>query len=389
MKILRIYPASGIDWALTENGSILQSGSDGAFPDCDACEVIAPATRVLLTRVKLPRVSQKRLAEIAAFAVEESIIPEPENNHVVTGPLLPDGSTLLAVVDKAWMKSILARLGQYGLKPERMLIETLLPKLQPESWALVWHGRDGFLKCGEHCGNALDVNGAEPPLGLRLALQGVHPSRVVVHAETYPDLEHWGRALGMDLIEGQAWDWRSADCENQLNLLQGEFSHKRKEFSWQPLRPAIAMLMLMLVMQFSGIIYDWVHLAGEKKALLAQMEHIFRKSFPEAKVVVDAPLQMQRKLEEIRRSSGNQQPGDFMPLLASVSKELAALPPKSLVSMDYSRDGIDFEIGFPSEAALHDFRKRLETGGHTVGLKKVDSTGGRVTASIHIGAGAT
>ncbi|MBY0578640.1 MAG: hypothetical protein K2P57_06310 [Burkholderiales bacterium] len=387
MKLLRIFPSHAIDWVLIENGAILQSGSGEAFPVCDECELIAPAARVLLTRAKLPRVNPRRLAEIAAFAAEENVISEPEKTHVVPGGILPDGSTLLAVIDREWMGKILMKLGQAGLKPRRMLLETLLPKLQPESWALVLNGHDGFLKYDEHCGNALDFNEAEPPLGLRFALQQHNPpDRIVVHAEAFPDLAHWSETLGIAFVRGQAWDWKRADCENQLNLLQGEYSRKRESMSWQALRPAFVMLALMLALQFSGIIHDWVHLSGEKKALLAQMDHVFRESFPDAKVVVDAPLQMERKLEEIRRSSGAQLPGDFMPLLASVSKELSALPPNSLISLDYAQDGIDFELGFAADAALQDFRKRLEASGLKVELKKIDSRGSGVVANIHVGA---
>lgn len=388
MKRLRIYAAAETEWALFENKAILQSGTGESFPPCDACEVIVPAAMVLLTRAILPRANRKRLAEIAAFAVEESVIPDPESNHVVTGPTFPDGTTLLAVIDKAWMKSLLGRLSASGLEPERMLAESLLPDLQPGNWALVLDASGGFLKTGEHAAHALDCHEHEPPLGLKLALQQASPpAGIVVHAGQFPDLDSWSRILGIPCSKGDAWDWRRAEGGTSLDLLHGEFSRKMEAIDWRPFRPALFMLFLMAVLQLGGIVYGWASLSHEKKMVFSEMDRLFRASFPEAAVVVDAPLQMKRKLDDLRRSNGSRRPGDFLPLLESVAHETAALPPGSLSSINYAADGMDLGLEFPNDAALRSFRNRLEASGVKTSLKKVSAKGSGIAAEVHVGAG--
>ena len=145
------------------------------------------------------------------------------------------------------------------------------------------------------------------------------------------------------------------------------------------------MLLAALILQFSGIVYSWAHLSFEKRALLSEMEHIFRKTFPEARVVVDAPLQMQRKLEDMRQQGSS----EFIPQLASISPQIEELPPGSLSGIDYSEAGLDLSIDFPGEDALEDFRKKLDQAGIHYEQKKKEIKGQHISVRLHIASGAT
>lgn len=383
VKRLRIRMDTAMDWALTESGKLLQSGHDAPFPACDECELIAPASRVSLILADLPKT--RRLSEIAAFAVEESVISDPEKNHVVPGPKLPSGRTLLAVVDREWMRSRLERIEKSGLKPRRMIVESLMPPLQPKSWALVLDESGGFLKTGEYAAHGLDSNRLEPPLALKLALSGDKPEKIEVHARHCPDLEKWSVMLGVPIVKGDEWDWRTHDAATSFDLFFGEFSRQSEEIDWKPYRPALFMILAVLILQFSGIVYNWAHLSFEKKALLSEMAHIFRTTFPEARVIVDAPLQMQRKLEEMRQQGGS----DFIAQLASISLQIDQLPPGSLSGIDYSQAGLDLVIDFPGEDALEDFRRKLEQAGIHAQQKKKEARGRLISVRLHIASGAT
>ncbi len=383
VKRLRIRMDTAMEWALTEGGKLLLSGHEEPFPACDECELIAPASRIFLAHAELPRT--RRLSEIAAFAVEESVISDPERNHVVPGPKLPSGRTLLAVVDKEWMRSRLERIEKAGLKPRRMTVESLMPALPQKSWALVLDESGGFLKTGEYAAHCLDSNGLEPPLALKLALSNDKPEKIVVHAQECPDLEKWSTLLGVPCVRDDEWNWKTGEAATSFDLLFGEFSRKSEEIDWKPYRPALFMILAVLVLQFSGIVYNWAHLSLEKKALLSEMEQIFRKTFPEARIVVDAPLQMQRKLEDMKQQDGS----GFIAQLASISPQIDQLPPGSLSGIDYSQAGLDLSIDFPSMDALEDFKRKLVQAGIHSEQKKVETKGQTVSVRLHIASGAT
>lgn len=385
VKLLLIRLDSAMEWVLKENGKLLLSGREEPFPPCDECELIAPSSRVLLLRAELPKANRKRLSEIAAFAIEESVISDPERNHVVAGPQFSDGKTLLAVVDKAWMRSQLERIGKAGIRPKKMMAESLMVPLLPESWALVMEETGGFLKTGEYAAYCLDSSGLEPPLALRLALQEEKPEKIVVHARTCPDPGKWGDLLGASFVKGEEWNWKASETATSFDLLSGEFAAKGEKIDWKPYRPVLLMLLSALFLQFSGIVYDWIHLSLEKRAMLSEMEHVFRKSFPEARVIVDAPLQMQRKLDEMKQQGNS----GFIQQLASISPQISALPPGSLSAIDYSKEGIDLSIDFPSMDALNAFRMKLDQSGIHTEEKKRESRGQVVSVRLRIASGTT
>ena len=389
MTMLRLYPdlsGDNFEWALLETDGRLISAGSHDIPAAAKCEVIVPAAKVLLTRATIPRTNKRRQAVLLSFAVEEKTISEPEMNHVAIAGNYPDGSVALAVIDKAWLMHMLAELKKHNLNPSRVIPEILLPTLPPFCWTIVWAGSHGFLRSGEFTGLALDSNGAAPPFGVLLALQeSTRPEKIIlqVAAGNAPDIDQWQAALGVEIVLTEQWDWRIGSRPCPVNFLQGEFSLHQLDLSWLPkLRPVAILLLLMLVLQFTGIVIDWVLLAHEKANLNAQMTHIFRQSFPEAQVVVDAPLQMDRKLAQLRHAAGQQEAGDFLPLLAAISQSLAALPQGELKAIDYEPGKLGLSIALPATASANSLQASLAAAHLNVVLQKVEpnANGSGVTA---------
>ncbi|MHB1677366.1 MAG: type II secretion system protein GspL [Sulfuriferula sp.] len=382
MNMLRLYPdAAGenFDWALLDHvGQLIRTGTND-LPLAAKCEVILPAAKVLLTRVKIPKANKRSQAALLSFTVEEKLISEPEMNHVAIGGNFPDGSVALAVIDKAWLTHLLVGLKALNLIPVRVMPETLLPFLTPLCWTIVWAGSCGFLRTGEFSGIALDSTDNTVPLGLELALrESAAPKKIVLHASNsdVPDIEQWLAQLGIEIELGETWDWKQGIGSCPINLLQGEFGPKQIDFSWLPkLRPSLIMLVLMLALQFFGMVADWVLLAREKSYLNAEMTQLFKTSFPDARVVVDAPLQMARKLADLKHAAGFQETGDFLPLLSGVAQQLAALPRGKLKSIDYEPGKLGLSIELARSDSANSLQKTLAVPGMQVKVNKVEPVG--------------
>ena len=394
MTTLKLYPdaaADNFEWSLLDHdGRLIDTGS-GDPPSAARCEVIVPAALVLLIRAALPKANRRRQTTLLAFIAEEKIISEPEMNHIAVGKYSADGSVALAVIDKGWLTHLLEQLKLRHLHPSRVVPETLLPELEPNSWALVWTGDGGFLRTGDYSGSVLDGSGDNmPPPGLKLALRGAdRPKKIVMHIfnANIPDIDRWSAQLEIDIVRGDDWDWKKNTGSSPINLLQGEFGPKQIDLSWLPkLRPALIMLALMLSLQFFGIVTDWALLAHEKSHLDAEMVHIFRSSFPEASVVVDAPLQMDRKLAALRHAAGRQEPGDFLPLLAAISPALAALPQGALKSIDYEPGKLGLNITLTGAEGIDSLQKNLAASRLHVQMEKQApaADGSGITASFTV-----
>ena len=406
MSILRIYfsnnwrdSSSPCPWGLCdENGAVLESGTAplAALPKAKECIAIIAPDRVLSVRAKLPPKSRRRWHEALRFVAEEFTLPDPESNHVVPGPALADGFRILAVVDKAWLKRIVEACRTANLSLRRMVPETFLPLLKPETWILVWDGSNGFLRTGVASGMALDNGDNEiPPLTLQLNLNSAHntspastPSTIEVcfpqHIpEAQRDLPKWN-LQNSRLTSGPIWDWRHAAIPSEaLNLLWGEFAPSTiiSEL-WPQFRPIALIILVLLVVETIGSNIEWAMLAQEKKTLTQDMERSFHTAFGEGHTLVNAALQMQRNLSELRHTAGLSDDGDFLPLLDAAAPTFATLPEGSVQGLHYEAGRLDADLKLAGKTDFQALQQRLRNKGLGVQLGEIHDAGNGAEARL-------
>lgn len=406
MSTLRIYfsgswrdSSSSCPWALCdETGTVLQSGNDplAALPKGKECIAIVAPDRVLCVSAKLPPGSRRRWQAVLPFVAEEYTLPDPEDNHVVPGPALADGRIMLAIVDKPWLKRIVEACRTANLPLRRMVPETFLPELTPGTWVLIWDGNSGFVRTDSASGMALDNGDADTaPLALRLSLNSApnsspasFPKKIEVRfpqhvPEAQRILPQWN-GLPATLSAGSAWDWRRAPIPaDTLNLLWGDFAPRAKISEWWPkLRPAALILLAALGVEAIGANIEWALLVHEKKTLTQDMERSFRSAFGEASTLVNAPLQMQRNLAELRHSTGLPDDGDFLPLLDAAAPTLAALPAGSVRGLHYESGRLDVDIKLTRASDFRDLWQRLQNKGTGVQLGDIHDAGNGAEARL-------
>ncbi|MES1981047.1 MAG: type II secretion system protein GspL [Pseudomonadota bacterium] len=390
MSVLRIYfsslwrdSASSCAWALCDDhGVILQSGADtlAAMPKGHDCVGIVAPDRVLCVAAKAPPGSRRRWLTALPFMAEEYTLPDPEENHVVPGPVQADGRIMLAVVDKLWLRHIVEACRIQKLTLRQLLPETLLPGPQlvernwnPASWVLVWNGTSGFVRTGAASGMALDNGDADTaPLVLRLCLdaaQASPPQEIEIRfshelAEERRILPHWN-LLPVVTVAGAVWDWRNAPLHGDaLNLLWGDFAPRTKFREWWPhIRPAIGLLLIVLAIESIGVNLEWAMLAAQKKTLTQDMERSFRAAFGDASTLVNAPLQMQRNLSGLRHAAGLPDDADFLPLLDSAAPSLAMLPVGSVRALHYEAGHLDVDLRLSRRGDIQSLGQQMQNSG--------------------------
>lgn len=352
-------------WLLRgRQGEVLRrdEGTLSSLPDAETCKLIIPANRVLLSQVQLPAQNRKKFMQALSYAVEDRIMADPESVHVAAGPVLENGDMPVAIVERAWLENMLASLQQAGIKPVAAETEVLLLPWQEGIWTLAWHGSSGILRHAPYGGMALDGGDhLQPPPGLSLALEEAasRPASIQIDCENAiaPDITAWSNSLGVPvtLANGQK---QHVPEQQGINLLQGPFAPGATRPDWLPqLRPAIILIAVLASVQLTFTLLDWAMLKYEKRQLTASMEQSFRSAFPDAKVIVDAPLQMNRNLAELRHAAGLPDHNDFLPLMASI----APLLDKSskLLKLDYQQGFLNLHLILPDRNAAETLRARL------------------------------
>ncbi|MEW6611939.1 MAG: type II secretion system protein GspL [Pseudomonadota bacterium] len=356
-----------------------------------------PAGRVLLGTVKLPTRAPKQVRAILPFVVEDQLASDPEQVHVALGPQLSDGSSVVAVVDKSWFARLLEQLAAWGIRPRVALPEQLVLPLRSGAWTVYWEGREGWLRTAPALAQALDVgDAAQPPMALDFALREARereaaPDSIDLYAAPgapVPDVARWSERLGLPVrYQGTEALQRAAAAAEPaaVNLLQGAFAPAGAMSGWwSKLKPVAVLLALIIVVQLAGTVAEWWKLKREAAQLRAHMEQTFRQAFPEAQVVVDPPLQMERQLASLRQRAGIAAPGDFLVLLSRAAPALGSAPGVKVQGLRYQNETLELDLHAPAAEAVQGLLPALRANALRVDAPVLNPAAGGVDARVSV-----
>jgi general secretion pathway protein L len=362
--------ASPVAWALIRPDGTLASEGECLIADLPSAKrttLVVAASRVLLATATLPSRGARRIRGALAYAIEDQLTSDPESVHAIAAGAPRGNRQSIAVIEREWLRGLIASFESAGVLPESVTVETCLPPIANGEWTLVLRNDSGFLRTGEAAGMNLDgpFDGSVPAM-LRLAIDaargaGGAPPRIVIRTDSPPDVHAWARKLGVPCEAAGPWRlWQCAE-RRSIEFLQGEFVRSNRGLSrlWPRLRPAAFLAASALAIEVVGTFCHWGVLRYEKAQLEARMTDQFKAAFPQARAIVDPALQMRRNLHAARTVAGMAQESDFLPLLAKAMRlDAGAIGRVKAIGYDTERLTLDIEL---SERNLADsVLKRLE-----------------------------
>jgi general secretion pathway protein L len=106
-----------------------------------------------------------------------------------------------------------------------------------------------------------------------------------------------------------------------------------RDWRW-PLALAAGCVAVALI----GLNLHWAAMARERQEIRASLERSFRGAFPNAQVVVDPVLQMNRQVSMLRARGGQSGPEDFVPLVGRFAQAIGPRASDALAALEY-REG--------------------------------------------------
>ena len=375
------------------------------LPQCTETEVVISASMLNFIQVTLPVGNRQKVLGALPFLVEDSIISPPEDIHAVIAAQSGNEATV-AVIQKECVKRILECLAHAGIQAKRMFPELLLPELQQGSWALVFRGQDGFVRTGLAQGFSLsqaDTEDATPPLALRLALSLAiaqtsetasasefgRPNELFVYGDLPAQAATWQEQLGIPMVRALQQEWLIENITPAFNLLQGEFQPAsgigRKLVAF---RPAAIVALCLLTLHFGFSVLDYGVKSRKNRQIEQDMVSLFKASFPQATVVVDAQLQMQRNLDELKHTAGESGNADFLPLLSAVTAKVGAISNDKLLGISYQGGKLTLHLLMPDMAQAQALRQKLTRSGMSAVIENAHPVGQAQELLLIVGMGA-
>ncbi|MFM0192312.1 type II secretion system protein GspL [Paraburkholderia strydomiana] len=156
---------------------------------------------------------------------------------------------------------------------------------------------------------------------------------------------------------------RALTC--RFDLCQFEFASqpwRLDRATLRRLRLPVVLALGALVVAIVGANVQWLMLSRQRDAISTQMTELLLTTFPKTTVVLDAPDQMSRQLQQLRVAAGELSPGDFLSLADGLARSLPPVPVNGIAALDYHDRRLD--VTFKPEVKLDpDFAKRLARNG--------------------------
>ena len=312
-------------------------------------EVVAvvPARALSWQRVTLPQgatTSAARLRSVLEGLLEEQLLDEPTQLHFALAPDAQIGEPAwVAVCDRIWLRETLQLLESVGRSVGR-----IVPEFAPgasdtrEVYAIgVPEEAQLVLTSGsaDQAVNVLPLSAATLALGMQ-STDPDQPARVRAEPAVAGMTEkllnrpvELSTASQRSLVAARG-NWNLAQLEfsssgrtRALRSVSGGFNAFLRAPQWRAARWALAIAVAAQIVGLNVAAYK------ERQSLATKevgIRSTLQQAFPNVKVVVDAPVQMEREVAQLRQTAGSLSHRDFEPLLAAAG---AVLPSSQVPSM--------------------------------------------------------
>ena len=328
-----------------------------AADDSDEVIVFVPAIDVLLACATLPKQSRSRLQQSVPYALEEQFVDDIESLHVALGTQQKDGRVHAAVVAEKRMQSWLDALQHQGITPAVMMPENLaLPQVNGDWSALCLPDGICTVRSGEETGFAserenLAILAQRHRTECSDAKQSDKTIQVRITDCAADDLDakqleqDFGLPVRLEACNGDALASliNGYDEHRGINLRQGKYQPASQLLKggrrWLPTAGLAA---LWLIIIFANTISDYIDLSMKDAAYREKITQLYKNTFPDAKRVVNARVQMEQQLNALRGSTGSD--AGFLSLISKVVEGLAKVEGLDVQRLSYKQGALDLDI---------------------------------------------
>lgn len=384
-------PAALCHCAVTNDGSTVTRHSETSLslmPLAAGAEVVmvVPAQHMSWHRLELPRgtLDRKlfsdsdalRLRTVLDGLLEDRLLDDPAQLHFALEPHAKTGTpTWVGVCDRAWLHAWITALEQAHLPLARIVPEVTPPPATDTTAVSLWvtgtPGDTHLMASGPN--GVTRVPLSETTTDSVMPQEARQAIEVVICDPAVADLaeQHFSGRVDLQtqaqravLAAQSPWDLA------QFDLLRNRRTRAMKHFSslasamrtgpqWRAARWASVFVVIANLIGLQA--WAWKEQSAQS-AQRAAIRNILTTTFPEVRVVVDAPLQMARALADLQRQSGAASSSDMETIL----EQFQAAAPESTapIAIQFIANEILLKGLDPGAPALTDVVARLQSQGY-------------------------
>lgn len=362
-------------WSHTNNQGELTSritsgslGDAALVADQHKVIVLLDSTNVHLNHVQLPTSNRQKMLRAIPYALEEQLAEDVDDFHFVIGKPDPHYGTPVAGIRKNTIENLLATFHEAGINVDAVIPDAICSPAAPHQWSVLFHGGKALVQFEALIGTVIDT--ANLPLILQANLNKAEnkPEKIVCFFLDGEEVEP-----GLDDIDADVEIIKVAYNTHplvifcgefakakSLNLLQGKYKPKRKSSgSWYRWRLAASLAAVWLLLYLGINLFELNRFDAKNRELSAQIEAIYKQSFPASKRIVNPRVQMEQKLAELKGGGGMQE-SQFLSLLTDSASVISNQKDIEIQSIDFRNNRMDIGLTGTNLQSVETLNKQLD-----------------------------
>ena len=335
--------------------------------------VLLDNTAVHIDKVNLPIKSHQKLLRAIPYALEEHIAEDVDEMHFVSGKPQQNGATPVAAIKHRTLKSIISTLAGAGIEPFAILPDALCLAANSHQWAVLLHDGQANVQFDAYHGGEYDQDSLAVLITSCLQQESMEtPEKIILfipdesnHDKTIENIQ----AVLPETIELVQVSYNTHPlvvfCGQYLNamplnLLQNAYKPKSKgSIEWQRWGLAASLAAVLLGLHLGSASTQYYGLLEENDKLRVQIDKIYKSTFPESKKVVNARVQMEQKLNELKGAGSTGDGANIITLLSDSASALSSEKGITLQAINFRNNKIDLELTSTNLQAIESLNKKL------------------------------
>lgn len=368
------------DWVFSsQNGEIttpLNSGSidelveknKNSIQSVQVITCIIRAENIHLSYQHIPAKNKQRALQAIPFALEEQLAEDIELLHFATSN--PKNSIFpVAVIKHEILQSLLAKLKEYDIAPSNVYADIACLPQTENSWNLLHH--ENIISIDQHQNSIIHADLNTFAIILNQLLQQTSEEQLPDTINIWSDSEESILQLPDNLPESINvihHEYKSSPVslfsknlanKNIINLLQGSYKVvTHSNHWWKAWQVAAILATIALVLEILSGTLMLNRLESENSQLNKEITQIYKKTFPRSKRIVNARVQMETKLKQLRKNN-NKGSSSFTDLLATTAPIIQQTNTLSIQSINFNNKKLELQFSIDKLSSVETFKTRL------------------------------
>ncbi|MDH5393796.1 MAG: type II secretion system protein GspL [Gammaproteobacteria bacterium] len=352
-----------------DTGSIAELADKNKNAIAEAVEIfcIINAELMHFSYQSIPANNMQRALQAIPFVLEEQLAEDIELMHFATSKAEQNIYPVAAIRHEC-LQQILSSLEQYAIHPDYIYPDVLCLPRAENSW--VFFNSDDRTSINQGSNTIIHSDQQMLPLILQTLLQQagdkLPDSFEVWSSETAASQADFAVPESLQVNRHEytsAVSLFSTNLNNKklVNLLQGRYQVvKDTRQWWKPWLLAASLAAVLLCLELVSGIISLNKISNENTLLSAEINRIYKQSFPASKRIVNARVQMESKLKSLQKTSGTASSG-FIDILADIAPVIQQKSNIKIKDISYRNRKFEIQVTTDqlshAESLLQDFNK--------------------------------